>query len=31
LAASDYGLLDETSFAPRPNYWAALLSSADSV
>jgi heparanase len=25
LAASDYGLLDETSFAPRPNYWAALL------
>jgi heparanase 1 len=25
LAASDYGLLDENSFAPRPNYWAALL------
>jgi hypothetical protein len=25
LAASDYGLLDETSFAPRPDYWAALL------
>jgi heparanase 1 len=25
LAASDYGLLDETDFAPRPNYWAALL------
>jgi heparanase len=25
LAASDYGLLDESSFAPRPNYWAALL------
>ncbi|HVO02557.1 MAG TPA: hypothetical protein VMT54_10160 [Candidatus Cybelea sp.] len=25
LAASDYGLLDEKSFAPRPNYWAALL------
>jgi hypothetical protein len=25
LAASDYGLLDETSFLPRPNYWAALL------
>ncbi|HSU31902.1 MAG TPA: hypothetical protein VLJ11_11765 [Bryobacteraceae bacterium] len=25
LAASDYGLLDETTFAPRPNYWAALL------
>src|SRR3977135_1347475 len=25
LAASDYGLLDETTFAPRPNYWGALL------
>jgi Glycosyl hydrolase family 79, N-terminal domain len=25
LAASDYGLLDENSFLPRPNYWAALL------
>jgi hypothetical protein len=25
LAASDYGLLDETTFAPRPNYWSALL------
>jgi heparanase len=25
LAASDYGLLDETSLAPRPDYWAALL------
>jgi hypothetical protein len=25
LAASDYGLLDEKPFAPRPNYWAALL------
>ena len=25
LAASDYGLLDEQTFAPRPNYWAALL------
>jgi len=25
LAASDYGLLDETSYSPRPNYWAALL------
>ena len=25
LAASDYGLLDETDFAPRPDYWAALL------
>jgi heparanase len=25
LAASDYGLLDEGVFAPRPNYWAALL------
>jgi Glycosyl hydrolase family 79, N-terminal domain len=25
LAASDYGLLDERSFVPRPNYWAALL------
>ncbi|UWU78949.1 hypothetical protein N2603_10975 [Bradyrhizobium huanghuaihaiense] len=25
LAASDYGLLDEWSFRPRPNYWVALL------
>jgi hypothetical protein len=25
LAASDYGLLDEGRFRPRPNYWAALL------
>jgi len=25
LASSDYGLLDERTFAPRPNYWAALL------
>jgi heparanase 1 len=25
LAASDYGLLDENTYAPRPNYWAALL------
>jgi len=25
LAASDYGLLDEKTFAPRPDYWAALL------
>ena len=25
LAASDYGLLDETTFRPRPNYWAALM------
>jgi len=25
LAASDYGLLDEHSFVPRPNYWGALL------
>src|SRR5207237_9558556 len=25
LAASDYGLLDEQTFEPRPNYWAALL------
>lgn len=25
LASSDYGLLDEQTFAPRPNYWAALL------
>lgn len=25
LAASDYGLLDNTTFEPRPNYWAALL------
>lgn len=25
LSGSDYGLLDEGTFAPRPNYWAALL------
>lgn len=25
LAASDYGLLDENGFVPRPNYWAAVL------
>ena len=25
LAASDYGLLDEKTLRPRPNYWAALL------
>src|SRR6185503_8386479 len=25
LAASDYGLLDERTFEPRPNYWGALL------
>jgi hypothetical protein len=25
LAASDYGLLDERNFSPRPNYWGALL------
>jgi hypothetical protein len=25
LAASDYGLLDETTLAPRPSYWGALL------
>lgn len=25
LVASDYGLLDENTLAPRPNYWAALL------
>lgn len=25
LAASDYGLLEEGTFRPRPNYWAALL------
>ena len=25
LASSDYGLLDEKSFTPRPNYWAPLL------
>jgi hypothetical protein len=25
LAASDYGLLDENPYEPRPNYWAALL------
>lgn len=25
LAASDYGLLDEATLMPRPNYWSALL------
>jgi heparanase 1 len=25
LAASDYGLLDQDTFEPRPNYWATLL------
>jgi heparanase 1 len=25
LAASDYGLLDPSTFEPRPNYWATLL------
>lgn len=25
LASSEYGLLDQSGFAPRPNYWAALL------
>src|SRR5713101_2346172 len=25
LAASDYGLLNEKTLAPRPNYWGALL------
>lgn len=25
LAASDYALLDDENFQPRPNYWAALL------
>lgn len=25
LTASDYGLLDQNTFQPRPNYWAALL------
>lgn len=25
LVASDYGLLDENTFEPKPNYWAALL------
>jgi hypothetical protein len=25
LVGSDYGLLEEKSFRPRPNYWAALL------
>ncbi|MCK1736033.1 hypothetical protein IVA79_19325 [Bradyrhizobium sp. 138] len=25
LAASDYGLLDERTFRPRPSYWGALL------
>ena len=25
LAASDYGLIDERTLQPRPNYWGALL------
>lgn len=25
LASSEYGLLDQNTFRPRPNYWAALL------
>jgi hypothetical protein len=25
LASSEYGLLDQNTFMPRPNYWAALL------
>jgi len=25
LAASDYGLIDESTLTPRPNYWAAVL------
>jgi heparanase 1 len=25
LASSDYGLLDDNTLMPRPNYWAALL------
>jgi hypothetical protein len=25
LSASDYGLIDEATMTPRPNYWAALL------
>jgi hypothetical protein len=25
LASSDYGLLDENTYEPRPDYWAALL------
>lgn len=25
LASSEYGLLDQTTFLPRPNYWAGLL------
>ena len=25
LASSEYGLLDQNNFPPRPNYWAALL------
>jgi hypothetical protein len=25
LASSDYGLLDENTFTPRPNYWSAVL------
>jgi heparanase 1 len=25
LASSDYGLIDENTFTPRPNYWSAVL------
>jgi hypothetical protein len=25
LASSEYGLLDQNTYTPRPNYWAALL------
>ena len=25
LASSDYGMIDEETYDPRPNYWAALL------
>ncbi len=25
LAASDYGLIDEVTLEPRPNYWSAVL------
>jgi heparanase 1 len=25
LVASDYGMLDDGDFAPKPNYWGALL------
>jgi hypothetical protein len=25
LASSDYGLIDEETYEPRPNYWASLL------